>query len=107
KQVVVANQKEQAAETMPKLVQSYKEAKTESESLPDTKQSASPLSKMMKVLPPVVLFLLGLLLLVFPTKRNVTGKTRRSTRKRGRTMVKAAGAVCILGALVLLVWLFL
>lgn len=107
KQVVISNQKEQAAETMPKLAQSFREPKKESESLPDTKQSASPLSKMMKVLPPVVLFLLGLLLLVFPTKRNVTGKTRRSTRKRGRTMVKAAGAVCILGALVLLVWLFL
>ncbi|OFT87297.1 D-alanyl-D-alanine carboxypeptidase [Enterococcus sp. HMSC29A04] len=101
KQVVLANKKEQLTEKMPRLSLNYQTVKTDQakkEQLPSTSNSFTSIQKKNYLLPGIFA-VLGIVLLFFPTKKNVFSRRKRSSKKRGRTMVKVAGAACLLVAL--------
>lgn len=101
-QILLANQKEQLTEDMPKVSLIYKKLETEEKSLPETSQP-SQLDQVKNYLVPVILFVLGLVFLLIPIKkRKATGRTRSSSRSNGPILVKVIGVVCVLAALVLL-----
>lgn len=101
-QVLLANQKEQLTEDMPKVSLTYKKLETEEKSLPETSQP-SQLDQVKNYLMPVILFVLGLVFLLIPIKkRKATGRTRSSSRSNGPILVRVIGVVCVLAALVLL-----
>nr|WP_270717414.1 DUF1958 domain-containing protein [Enterococcus raffinosus] len=101
KQVVLANKKEQLTEKMPRLSLNYQTVKTDQakkEQLPSTSNSFTSIQKKNYLLPGIFA-VLGIVLLFFPTKKNVFSRRKRSSKKRGRTMVKVAGTACLLVAL--------
>ena len=101
-QVVLANQKEQLTEDMPKVSLTYKKLETEEKKLPDTNEP-DLLDQAKNYLMPVVLFVFGLVFLLFPIKKRKTvGRTRSSSRSSGPIVVRMIGVVCILASLVLL-----
>ena len=101
-QVMLANQKEQLTEDMPKVSLTYKKLETEEKSLPETSKP-DLLDQAKNYLMPSVLFVFGLVFLLFPIKKRKTvGRTRSSSRSSGPIVVRMIGVVCILASLVLL-----